>query len=120
MDPDLLSHVLLELQAVTQLALLEVIVLFLKFLNLTLEACGVRTTVLLECPEYPLELLYAVVELESLCEPPLGHILQGVKLLLNDHVLVVDLAYAGAGLPKFAVAADDTLVEFLDNGLQRE
>lgn len=120
MDPDLLSHVLLELQAVTQLALLQLIVLFLKFLNLTFEACGMRTTVLLECPEYPFELLDAVVELKSLCEPPFGHILKRVELLLNDHVLIVELAYPGTGLPKFAVAADDTLIELLDNGLQRE
>jgi len=119
-DLDLLSDVLLELKSVTQQVLLQLIVLLLKFLNLTFEACGMRTTVLLECPEYPLELLDAVVELESLCEPPLGHILEGVKLLLNDHVLIVELAYAGAGLPKFAVAANDTLVELLDNGLQRE
>jgi hypothetical protein len=32
----------------------------------------------------------------------------------------VDLAYAGAGLPKLAVTADDALVELLDDGLQRE
>jgi hypothetical protein len=32
----------------------------------------------------------------------------------------VDLAYAGAGLPKFAVTPDDALVELLDDGLQRE
>jgi hypothetical protein len=79
-----------------------------------------RTTILFECPEYPFELLNAVVELKSLCEPPLSHILQGVKLLLNDHVLVVELAYAGTGLPKFSVATDYTLIELLDNGLQWE
>ena len=78
-----------------------------------------RTAVLLERSEYPLELLDTVVELEPLCEPPLGHILEGVELLLNDHILVVDLADAGTGFPKLAVTADDALVELLDDYLQR-
>lgn len=120
MDLDLLGNVLLELQTVTQLVLLQLIVLLLKSLNLTFEFCSMCTAVLLECPEDPLELLDAVVQLEPLCEPPLGHILEGVELLPNDHVLVVDLADAGAGLPKFAVTPDDALVELLDDGLQRE
>ena len=120
MDLDLLCDVLLELKSVTQLVLLQLIVILLKFLNLTFELCRVCTTVLFECPEYPFELLDAVVQLEPLCEPPLGHILEGVELLLNDHVLVMDLANAGTGLPKFAVTADDALVKLLDDCLQRE